>query len=475
MKKTVFIIFLVFVLVLFFTSCDREKIDIQEPEEPIAEVADPVAELENALTDYADSICPAAFDLWKGLGFFRDLDEEKPITQEFIREVYSNYLLYINKDYDFFDRFVSAKELDSFSENYFGVSFFSLKSDIPASQTDEERGIKLYTHPQLYPSDTTYSFIDTGKEGDYYYFILRLNYSFEGLLDKDRENVETIVRVSFRYEDSRIFFVGQESQRTFQINPEKGSEKAEKTDAFVFPSLCYQAVLHSTRLFHDVDLEAIGGDTLLLKMKKFSFGIDKGPLSTLNEPVKTLGFFGDGKKYSFKLYENGFIPSGSGFAGQTLEEAYSFMEDPEEWKQILETLNASYQDFGPNYGASWLGLINPDSVTDLSIALDGTKATYVQNDRTDEITPIVEKLRGILVENNPSSSAEKPIFVPGTLSLTLDFYTGIQYEIALGGGNLQIYASDVCKTLTYKIKGNDPYDALLPYVFGTQEANYITG
>ena len=248
-----------------------------------------------------------------------------------------------------------------------------------------------------------------------------------------------------------------------------------KTDAFDLPSLYYQTVRHSTRLFHDVDFETVGGDTLLLKMKKFSFGMDKGSLGALNEPVKTLEFFGNGVKYSFKLYENGFIPSGSGFAGQTLEEAYGFTENPEEWKQILETLNAAYQDFAPNYGASWLGLVNPDRVTDLSIALNGTKATYAQNDRTDEITSIVHKLRGILVEDNPSSSAEKPTSVPGTLSLTLDFYTGIQYEITIHNGELKIYASDVGKTLTYKIKDNDPYDALLPYVSGTQEVNYITG
>ena len=71
--------------------------------------------------------------------------------------------------------------------------------------------------------------------------------------------------------------------------------------------------------------------------------------------------------------------------------------------------------------------------------------------------------------------AEKPVSVPGTLSLTLDFYTGIQYEITIHNGELKIYASDVGKTLTYKIKDNDPYDALLPYVSGTQEVNYITG
>lgn len=252
-------------------------------------------------------------------------------------------------------------------------------------------------------------------------------------------------------------------------------EKIQKPDAFDLPPLYYQTVLHSTRLFHDVDFETVGGDTLLLKMKKFSFGMDKGSLGALNEPVKTLEFFGDGLKYSFKLYENGFIPSGSGFAAQTLEEAYGFTENPEEWKQILETLNAAYQDFAPDYGASWLGLVNPDRVTDLSIALNGTKATYAQNDRTDEITSIVQKLRGILVEDNPSSSAEKPVSVPGTLSLTLDFYTGIQYEITIHNGELKIYASDVGKTLTYKIKDNDPYDALLPYVSGTQEVNYVTG
>lgn len=215
MKRTFFPVFVAVVLVLILASCNRVKIEIKEPEEPITEVSDPVAEPENGLSDYTDSICPTAFGLWKELGFFRDFGEENPITQEFVREVYSNYLLFINKDSDFFDRFVSEKELDSFSENYFGVPFLSLEADIPPDQTDEERGIKLYTHPQLYLSDTTYSFIDTGKEGDNYYFILRLNYSFEGLLDRDRENVENIVHVSFRYEDSHIFFVGQESQITY--------------------------------------------------------------------------------------------------------------------------------------------------------------------------------------------------------------------------------------------------------------------
>ena len=216
MKRTFCLFFIAAVLVLTLTACDRVKIEIKEPEEPITEVSDPVAEPGNGLTDYTDSICPTAFGLWKELGFFRDFGEENPITQEFIREVYSNYLLFINKDYDFFDRFVSEKELDSFSENYFGVPFLSLEADIPPDQTDEERGIKLYTHPQLYLSDTTYSFIDTGKEGDNYYFILRLNYSFEGLtVDKGKENVENTVRVSFRYEDSHIFFVGQESQITY--------------------------------------------------------------------------------------------------------------------------------------------------------------------------------------------------------------------------------------------------------------------
>ena len=215
MKRTFFLFFIAAVLVLILASCDRVKIEIKEPEEAITEVFDPVAEPENGLTDDTDSICPTAFGLWKELGFFRDFGEENPITQEFVREIYSNYMLYLNKDYDFFDRFVSTKELDSFSDNYFGVPFLSLEADIPPDQTDEERGIKLYTHPQLYPSDTTYSFIDTGKEGDNYYFILRLNYSFEGLLDKDRENVENVVHVSFRYEDSHIFFVEQESQITY--------------------------------------------------------------------------------------------------------------------------------------------------------------------------------------------------------------------------------------------------------------------
>lgn len=185
----------------------------------------------------------------------------------------------------------------------------------------------------------------------------------------------------------------------------------------------------------------------------------------------------DGTKFNINLYEFGFTLDGSAVeklkaTGSSFAEAYTM--DSFIWRNAVAGIEEKYLS-AEDYGICWLGLIQPKRVTDLSIALNGTKATYAQNDRTDEITPIVEKLRGILVEDNPSSSAEKPTSVPGTLSLTLDFYTGIQYEITIHNGELKIYASDVGKTLTYKIKGNDPYDALLPYVSGTQEVNYITG
>lgn len=216
MKRTFCLFFAAAVLVLILAACNQAKIEIKEPEKSVAEVSASGEKAENELLDDIEKICDIAFEKWKELGYTEDFGDDKLITQEFIRKVYSNYLLFIDKDYDFFNRFVNEKELDGFSRNYFGVPFLSLEADIPPDQTDEERGIKFYTHPQLYLSDTTYSFIDTGKEGDNYYFILRLNYSFEGLtVDKGKENVENTVRVSFRYEDSHIFFVGQESQITY--------------------------------------------------------------------------------------------------------------------------------------------------------------------------------------------------------------------------------------------------------------------
>lgn len=214
MKKIFYIVF-VFLLVLIFAACEQMRIEIKDTEELITEVSDPMADPQKDLEDYSSNIYQTAFDLWKRIGFFRDFGDEDPITQEFIREIYSNYLLYGDRDYDFFERFIKVEELDDFSKNYFGVSFLSLKDDIPPNQMDEEKGIKVYLHPQLYPDGTIYTFVDSGKEGDNYYFVFRLNYNFEGILDKNRENVENVVRVSFQYEDSHIFFVGQESKITF--------------------------------------------------------------------------------------------------------------------------------------------------------------------------------------------------------------------------------------------------------------------
>ena len=63
MKRIVFLFFVAAMLVLILTSCDRVKIEIKEPEEPTTEVSNPVAEPENGLSDYTNSICPTAFGL----------------------------------------------------------------------------------------------------------------------------------------------------------------------------------------------------------------------------------------------------------------------------------------------------------------------------------------------------------------------------------------------------------------------------
>ncbi len=205
--KKIFVIFISALLVLILAACNQAKIEIKEPEKSVAEVSASGEKAENELLDDIEKICDIAFEKWKELGYMEDFGDE-PITQEFIRKVYSNYLLFIDKVYDFFDRFVSAKELDSFSENYFDVPFLSLEAVITPDYIDKERGIKIDTHPQLYPGDTIYSFRSTGKDGDNYYFEVKIECDYEELIGLRSEKV---VRVNFRYDDSKIYFTKQSS------------------------------------------------------------------------------------------------------------------------------------------------------------------------------------------------------------------------------------------------------------------------
>lgn len=206
MKKLCIII----ALILFITGCSKNGQVIDEPEK-IEENEEALVTSEENNTENelpAEEIYSGAFEKWKELGYMEDFGDDKLITQEFIRKVYSNYLVYIDKDYDFFNRFVNEKELDDFSKNYFGVPFLSLEADIPPDQMDEEKGIKVDTYPQLYPSDTIYSFRSTGKDGDNYYFEVKIECDYEDLLGLRSEKV---VRVNFRYDDSKIYFTKQSS------------------------------------------------------------------------------------------------------------------------------------------------------------------------------------------------------------------------------------------------------------------------
>ena len=100
----------------------------------------------------------------------------------------------------------------------------------------------------------------------------------------------------------------------------------------------------------------------------------------------------DGKKYTLRIYENGFVLEGS--AVDEKDKGKAFVVDDAHWNNFRKTILAEYVN-AENYAPYWLGLINEKNVNAISVGRIISQQKYSPED--DCFSQLVSQLRKIAV------------------------------------------------------------------------------
>ncbi|MBQ2900042.1 MAG: M56 family metallopeptidase [Oscillospiraceae bacterium] len=218
----------------------------------------------------------------------------------------------------------------------------------------------------------------------------------------------------------------------------------------------------------------------LLSRKNFVKRLDDESMNELGKPLSGIDAVefartSDGKKYTFYLYENGFVLSGSAVPESEKNQAWIVYERPGLY--FLETAETEFSE-SEKVIPYWFGLVNEKNILEINAKHQNLTRGYApgNNLETDFVKEIVKRIRNISV----SSKAEKffgnelPEVSGDQVVLTVEFNTWTKYTVILTRTEVIMVSSDMNYGLRYKTD-IDGYDYFLD--FATEEGliNAVTG
>lgn len=182
--------------------------------------------------------------------------------------------------------------------------------------------------------------------------------------------------------------------------------------------------------------------------------------SALGDPlpgVDTLELVSDilsGKKYTCRLYENGFTIEGSAVEDVTVAAAYS-LGSTAAWHRFTKQLQADY-DSHDTCGPYWLGLMQPGRVQRATVydSVTGKQKSYAVEAGvvTAEVNSLVRALKAIRV-NTPATKTGASVYRPAEpyALVTVTFASGTTYNVTATEKTVTIVSSDLSYGLSYPL------------------------
>ena len=219
----------------------------------------------------------------------------------------------------------------------------------------------------------------------------------------------------------------------------------------------------------------------ILKYENFiDFGFDGAVADDLGErfdEVDTVEFtrLDDGKKYTLRIYENGFVLEGS--AVDEKDKGKAFIVDDAHWNNFRKTILAEYVN-AENYAPYWLGLINEKNVNAISVGRIISQQKYSPED--DCFSQLLSRLRKIAVFAPPERFDGNELTFPSAseeyVHFSISFNTGTLYSVIIAGDKISMVSSDMSYGLTYTlIDPSGSYDEFRDYLDEGGPDNPLTG
>ncbi len=183
----------------------------------------------------------------------------------------------------------------------------------------------------------------------------------------------------------------------------------------------------------------------------------------------------DGKKYTLRIYENGFVLEGS--AVDEEDKGKAFIVDDANWNNFRKTILAEYINT-ENYAPYWLGLINEKNVNAISVGRIISQQKYSPED--DCFSQLVSRLRKIAVFAPPERFDGNELAFPSAseeyVHFSISFNTGTLYSVIIAGDKISMVSSDMSYGLTYTlIDPSGSYDEFRDYLDEGGSDNPLTG
>ncbi|MBQ7874098.1 MAG: hypothetical protein IJ306_02890, partial [Oscillospiraceae bacterium] len=225
-------------------------------------------------------------------------------------------------------------------------------------------------------------------------------------------------------------------------------------------------------IFNNSDKTAINGSCGEILRQLLCYGnlserLENTPeeLAKLGEPLSGVDAVEfarteDGKKYTFYLYENGFVLTGSAVPEDEKNQAWIVKTQP--WVSFRETLE---QDFSENDTKIpyWFGLINGKNVQYIYVQGGGGNGNNIMPE-DDCFHEIIERLRRFGISENVERFSGNSLYAPDGeyIEMVITFNTGTVYNIIFTRDSVRMVSDDMNYGLNYKSSG-DGYDEFLDF------------
>lgn len=181
----------------------------------------------------------------------------------------------------------------------------------------------------------------------------------------------------------------------------------------------------------------------------------------------------DGKKYTLRIYENGFVLEGSAVSDE--DKGKAFKMDDAAWNSFRKIILADYVN-AESYKPYWLGLINSKNVELITFtdSIEGAEKEYCPDD-VYFFYGITDILRSRINIKVPATFFDgNSLVIPSEkhIIIKVDFSTGTEYTLLVTEDKISMVSSDMSYGLTYDLtEDQNLYDVFLDYAKGRANPN----
>lgn len=215
----------------------------------------------------------------------------------------------------------------------------------------------------------------------------------------------------------------------------------------------------------------------LLTRRNFEKQLDEESMEELGEALSGIDAIEfarteDGKKYTFYLYENGFVLTGSAVPENEKNQAWIVKGNP--WMSIIETAEIAFSE-SDEIVPYWFGLINRKNVSNIYVQdNEGNGNNIMPED--DCFRELIERLRRFKISGSVERFSGNGLSAPDEeyVEIVITFNTGTVYNLIFTRNSVGMVSDDMNYGLNYK-SAIDGYDEFLDFAMEGGLQNPMTG